>query len=284
MSYRTTLAHKLRSRFRVDRRVAVTRNRKRISARPVMLLVALGAIRACPVRFMTTQAVIDARQKHIPAALRFLRIDVTFDASHRSMCTVIEAGVREPNRRHRGRPDAEFRGAAGRRTRIEICRPGGPLARPYRPGGAGPARPSGRPGEKAALAGIRGIRLLCLSSRSTDGSFRYRAIGRVPGLLPWADWYYAMPRLFDVPGLDRNIDDLARAMSKPLPPRKEVMDGARRAAWQLHGWLQRDPPRFNLAARLPEPRPLRTSFQRSLTVAALISTTKVSHSLLTACR
>ncbi len=73
--------------------------------------------------------------------------------------------------------------------------------------------------------------------------------GRVPGLLPWADWYYVMPRRLGVDGLDRDLNVLAGEMAKPLPPRMEIMGQADKAAGRLRAWLRRGPAPVSLPAK-----------------------------------
>lgn len=81
---------------------------------------------------------------------------------------------------------------------------------------------------------------------------RRGANGRVPGSLPWAQWYYVMPRLLEVDGLQHNLDLLAREMGRPLPSREKVIRQSQETAGRLRSWLRKDPPRFSLVARSPE--------------------------------
>jgi hypothetical protein len=59
---------------------------------------------------------------------------------------------------------------------------------------------------------------------------------RVPGTLPWADWYYAMPAALD-PGLRTDLSALAKLMGQPLPEQAQVKQAAQTGAERLKAWL-----------------------------------------------
>lgn len=61
--------------------------------------------------------------------------------------------------------------------------------------------------------------------------------GRVPGSIPWADWYYVMPRGLadDMKKADAKkvLDDLYKEMNKPLPDRQKVVAMAGQASQKM---------------------------------------------------
>lgn len=61
--------------------------------------------------------------------------------------------------------------------------------------------------------------------------------GRVPGSIPWADWYYTMPRGLagDMKKADikKVLDDLNKEMNKPLPDRQKVVALASQASQKM---------------------------------------------------
>jgi hypothetical protein len=67
--------------------------------------------------------------------------------------------------------------------------------------------------------------------------------GRVPGLLPWNDWYYAMPLALAqttplaAPDLLEALDRLDKEMRRPFPDPKKVVAQAQASARVLKEWL-----------------------------------------------
>jgi hypothetical protein len=57
---------------------------------------------------------------------------------------------------------------------------------------------------------------------------------RIPGTLPWSDWYYALPAALGAPGLRA---DLGRMMAQPLPDQTQVKQAAQTSADRLKAWL-----------------------------------------------
>lgn len=90
-----------------------------------------------------------------------------------------------------------------------------------------------------------------LGFRQTVGGY-YK--NRVPGSLPWGDWYLTMPmeiaKIGPVPDaeLPPLLADLHKLMSRPLPPREQVAELATKAAQRLRQWARKlDAHRFQQA-------------------------------------
>ncbi len=77
-------------------------------------------------------------------------------------------------------------------------------------------------------------------------SWRQAQVGKqAPGLLPWSDWYYALPRLLSdggaplaLPDLRAGLTTLGSEMNKPLPDRTTVQTEARKLAQLLDQHLK----------------------------------------------
>jgi hypothetical protein len=88
----------------------------------------------------------------------------------------------------------------------------------------------------------------CHHDLKADGARTKRGYpGRVPGELPWNDWYFAMPRALSgkasplaQPELHAALDKLAKTMCLPEPPRKDVASQALSTAEMLQKWLKPD--------------------------------------------
>jgi hypothetical protein len=64
--------------------------------------------------------------------------------------------------------------------------------------------------------------------------------GRVPGWLPWSNWYYAMPRNLAKHALQKDLDDVAKLetlMSQPYPDPATVRSAAQAADKELQSLL-----------------------------------------------
>jgi Cytochrome c554 and c-prime len=60
---------------------------------------------------------------------------------------------------------------------------------------------------------------------------------RIPGTLPWSDWYYALPAALGGPELRGDLATLGRLMAQPLPDQKQVKQAAQTSADRLKAWL-----------------------------------------------
>jgi len=60
---------------------------------------------------------------------------------------------------------------------------------------------------------------------------------RVPGTLPWSDWYYVMPAAVGDAEFRGELAGLSRLMARPLPERPAVKQAALSCANRLQSWL-----------------------------------------------
>jgi hypothetical protein len=60
---------------------------------------------------------------------------------------------------------------------------------------------------------------------------------RVPGTLPWSDWYYVVPGAIGEAELRADLAGLGRLMARPLPDRTQTKQAAQTCANRVQTWL-----------------------------------------------